>query len=63
MKNIDDYIRERAEIAGLSLSDKDVAAIRGRWEGDALCNLDDLLGAVRRLQEVPRDPVITTPAP
>lgn len=60
MKSNDDYVRERAELAGLSLSDQDVRVIRQKWEDTPLCNLDDLLSGIRRLQELPRDPVVTT---
>lgn len=63
MKSNDDYVRERAELTGLTLSDEDVRVLRRKWEDTPLCNLHDLLASVRRLQEVPREPVITTPAP
>lgn len=63
MESNDDFVRERAELAGLTLTDEDVTVIRKKWEDTPLCNLDDLLTGIRRLQELPRELVITTPAP
>lgn len=50
-KTNDEYIRERAELAGVELSDEALAAISGKWESDPLCNLDDLLVGVRNMQD------------
>ena len=47
----DDYIRERAAIKGLLLSDDSVAAIRERWLRDPLCNLEALLDGIRNLRD------------
>lgn len=47
----DDFVRERAERMGLTLSDEDVNAIRKKWEDTPLCNLDDLIKGVRMLRE------------
>lgn len=50
-KTDDEYIRERAEHYGLNIGDDDLAVIKAKWRSDALCNLDDLLGGLRRLTE------------
>lgn len=60
-KSNDEFIRERAELAGVDLSDSDVAVLRKKWESSPTCSIDDLLAAVRRLRETPREPLITTP--
>lgn len=54
-KTNDEFIRERAELAGVDLSDEALAAIRGKWESDPLCRIDDLLSGIRRLQEAAPD--------
>lgn len=51
MKSNDDYVRERAELAGLSLSDEDVVVIREKWERTPLCTVDDLLLGIRNLRD------------
>lgn len=51
MMSLSDYIRHRAELAGLDLSDNNVAVIKRKWESDPLRRLDDLISGLVRLRE------------
>ena len=50
VKSLNQAVRERAELAGLSLDDAGVTAICKKLESDPLCGLDDLLRGIRNLQ-------------
>lgn len=52
MKDNATYIRERADIMGLELSDASVSAIQEKWESDPLCTLEGLLNGIRRLSDI-----------
>ena len=58
-KSLNGYIRERAELAGVDLSDHDLAVVRERWEISPSCHLDDLIMGLRNLAGTGSVTVIT----
>lgn len=50
MKTTDQFIRKRAELAGVYLSDRSLILVREKWENTENCNLDDLISGIRKLQ-------------